>query len=498
MLNSGSSSEWGDDQLPDDDQLIGTQSWTETSPDQLVVIYRSNFHQTGFTEVKINDADDRPHLVRLENLSQLTRSGERIERGDPLRRMHVKISLARECNRSTEEVIRLMNELASIQREFPYPNPRDRVPMHEYYGEPASDDFKVDSPLREQNMQSFRDARRYIFTDSVLNMKSVAHLFPKDTRIFFMPRATLLQMGTALEVLQANELLAEYQQVLFIFGPDQFREYHRGARPDSVISQDVQREFIYRISEFIHSVKQKRQKNEWSQLVVCLPPGLPDYDPSQQEVFHYAAEYMNAHGIETIITARDVPLQRIPANPSGLSPVFTWEALTQIGEAWCACTETIPIDMTICDALGTNLYQLCNLMPQDDEWMKKFLRGMGLVALNTARLETTAESEHSIWELDIVKQVMDNAYTNVYVKQTALFTHHLTEGLKPAQGEYPQNQLKPELHQINQNLCETVRSFVEGEDDPSEFADLAQLLQQVHMYIFREVRCLRRNLRGTV
>ena len=80
MLNSGSSSEWGDDQLPDDDQLIGTQVWTETSPDQLVVIWRSNFHQTGFTEVKINDADDRPHLVRLKNLSQLTRSGERTRR----------------------------------------------------------------------------------------------------------------------------------------------------------------------------------------------------------------------------------------------------------------------------------------------------------------------------------------------------------------------------------------------------------------------------------
>ena len=52
MLNSGSSSEWGDDhnsewgddQLPDDNQLIGTQSWTETSPDELMVIYMSNFH----------------------------------------------------------------------------------------------------------------------------------------------------------------------------------------------------------------------------------------------------------------------------------------------------------------------------------------------------------------------------------------------------------------------------------------------------------------------
>ena len=100
-----------------------------------------------------------------------------------------------------------MNELASSQREFPYPNPRDKTPMQEYYGELVSDvDFRVDSPLREPNMQIFRDARRYIFTDSVLSMRAVAHLFTKDTRIFFMPRATLLQMGTALEVLQVNEL----------------------------------------------------------------------------------------------------------------------------------------------------------------------------------------------------------------------------------------------------------------------------------------------------
>ena len=61
--------------------------------------------------------------------------------------MQVRISLAREWNRSTEEVIRLIGELASHQREFPYPNSRDRVPMHEYYGEPASDDFKVDSRI---------------------------------------------------------------------------------------------------------------------------------------------------------------------------------------------------------------------------------------------------------------------------------------------------------------------------------------------------------------
>ena len=100
----------------------------------------------------MHDADDRPHLVGLEDLSQLTRSGERIERGDPLRRMQVRISLAREWNRSTEEVIRLIGELASPQREFPYPNSGDMIPMHEYYGELASDDFKVDIPFRHQNM----------------------------------------------------------------------------------------------------------------------------------------------------------------------------------------------------------------------------------------------------------------------------------------------------------------------------------------------------------
>ena len=69
-------------------------------------------------------------------------------------------------------------------------------------------------------MQSFRDARQFKFTDSVPDMKSVTHLFPKDKCIFHMPRATLLQMGTALEVLESNGLLAEYQQALFIFGPD--------------------------------------------------------------------------------------------------------------------------------------------------------------------------------------------------------------------------------------------------------------------------------------
>ena len=193
MLNSGDGSEWGDDHSSewgddrDEDELIGTQRWTETTQDELMVIYRSNFHQTGFTEVRINDACDRPHLRRLESLLQLTRSGERIERGDPLRRMHVKISLSRECSRSTEEVIRLMNELASIQREFLHQNPRDRVPMHEYYGEPASDDFKVDSPLREQNMQSFRDARRYIFTDSVLNISLWLIYFRKTLAYFSCP-----------------------------------------------------------------------------------------------------------------------------------------------------------------------------------------------------------------------------------------------------------------------------------------------------------------------
>ena len=79
--------------------------------------------------------------------------------------------------------------------------------------------------------------------------------------------------------------------------------------------------------------------------------------------------------------------------------------------------------MTLCDALGTNLYQLCNLLPQNSEWMKKILRGMALVNIRTTQLETTAESEHSVWELDLVRQVMNGACSNVYVRQTALFTH---------------------------------------------------------------------------
>ena len=114
--------------------------------------------------------------------------------------------------------------------------------------------------------------------------------------------------------------------------------------------------------------------------------------------------------------------------------------------------------------------------------MKRFLRGMALVKLNTTRLETTAEDGHSVWGLDIVRQVMDNAYSNVYVRQTALFSHHLTEGLKPAHGDYPQLQLKPEFHQENKKICKTVRGFIEGEDDPMIFdTSLGKTLHQVHM-----------------
>ena len=109
---------------------------------------------------------------------------------------------------------------------------------------------------------------------------------------------------------------------------------------------------------------------------------------------------------------------------------------------------------------------------------------MALVNINTTQLETTAEDGHSVWGLEIVRQVMDGAYSNVYVRETALFTHHLTEGLKPAHGDYPQAQLKPELHQENKKRCKTVRSFIEGEDDPSEDTDLGKQLQQVLIHIF--------------
>ena len=77
------------------EELIGTQKWTEASQDELMITYRSNFHQNSFTEVRINDTCDRPQLRKLDDLSQLTRSGETIERGDPLRRMHVKIPRCR-------------------------------------------------------------------------------------------------------------------------------------------------------------------------------------------------------------------------------------------------------------------------------------------------------------------------------------------------------------------------------------------------------------------
>ena len=65
MLNSRDSSEWGDDHSSewgddrDEDELIGTQHWTETTQDELMVIYRSNFHQTGYEEVRVHDACDR-------------------------------------------------------------------------------------------------------------------------------------------------------------------------------------------------------------------------------------------------------------------------------------------------------------------------------------------------------------------------------------------------------------------------------------------------------
>ena len=104
--------------------------------------------------------------------------------------------------------------------------------------------------------------------------------------------------------------------------------------------------------------------------------------------------------------------------------------------------------------------------------------------INTTRLVTTAESEHSVWELDIVRQVIDGVYSNVYVRQTALFSHHLTEGLKPAHGDYPQAQLKPELHQENKKIDETVRGFIEGEDDPVTFdTGLGRALNSVYLIV---------------
>ena len=145
-----------------------------------------------------------------------------------------------------------------------------------------------------QSVRELKAARRLIFTDSVMDIKSVAHLLPKDTCVFPMPRAALLQMGTALEVLEKNGFLLDHQQVMFIIGPDQLRDFKRKVIPRTAISEKTQQEFVFWISEFIQAVREKREVGSWTQLVVCFPPWLPDYDSSQQEVFCYAAEFINA------------------------------------------------------------------------------------------------------------------------------------------------------------------------------------------------------------
>ena len=95
----------------------------------------------------MHDADDNPRLANLENLSQLTREGERIERGNPLREIRARISLEREWDRNSQEVINLIGELASPDREFPYPHPNDELSRYDYYGEGASDNFLPESPF---------------------------------------------------------------------------------------------------------------------------------------------------------------------------------------------------------------------------------------------------------------------------------------------------------------------------------------------------------------
>ena len=73
--------------------------------------------------------------------------------------------------------------------------------------------------------------------------------------------------------------------------------------------------------------------------------------------------------------------------------------------------------------------------------MRKILLCSLLVNVHLNRLETSAASEHRIWDLDMVKQVQNTTKSNVYVRQTALFVNHLTEGLRPVWGDYFQIQL---------------------------------------------------------
>ena len=77
-----------------------SQSWTDTSSDLLKVTFAPRFKKSDIVEIKVDDADDSPRLVKIEDLVQLTRDGEEIERGNSLKEIKAEISLERTWDRN--------------------------------------------------------------------------------------------------------------------------------------------------------------------------------------------------------------------------------------------------------------------------------------------------------------------------------------------------------------------------------------------------------------
>ena len=62
-----------------------------TNSELLRVTFTPRF-KSKITQIKLDDVDGGPRLVKLSNLAQLTRDGEEIERGDSLKEIKAEIS----------------------------------------------------------------------------------------------------------------------------------------------------------------------------------------------------------------------------------------------------------------------------------------------------------------------------------------------------------------------------------------------------------------------
>ena len=74
----------------------------ETDSDLLRLTFMHSFN-ADITKIKLDDVDDSPRLVKISDLSQLTRNGEEIEKGDPLKEFEADISLVRTPDRLSRE-----------------------------------------------------------------------------------------------------------------------------------------------------------------------------------------------------------------------------------------------------------------------------------------------------------------------------------------------------------------------------------------------------------